>query len=70
MKNIVVYEDERFYSAFPDIKRLQNKDLVVALREGPQIKPHSTHIDSESRNVLIRSKDNGEDLREFKRDCS
>ena len=60
MKNIVVYKDERFYSAFPDIKRLQNKDLVVAFREAPQRKPYSTHIDSESRNVLIRSKDNGE----------
>ena len=60
MKNIVVYKDKKFYSAFPDIKRLQNKDLLVAFREAPQRKPYSTHIDSESRIVLVRSKDNGE----------
>ncbi len=59
MKNVVIYEDKEVYSAFPDIEKLQNGDLVVLFREAPQRKPYSTHIDSESRNILVRSKDNG-----------
>ncbi len=58
MKNIVIYKDKRVYSAFPDIEKLQNGHLVVVFREAPPREPY-THVDSEARNVLVRSKDTG-----------
>lgn len=59
MEKVVIYKDMKSYSAFPDIERLQNGDLVVVFREAPQREPYSTHLDSGSRDVLVRSKDNG-----------
>ncbi len=73
MKNIVIYKDERFYSAFPGIAKLQNGELIVGFREAPQRNlgitiPYHLHIhmDSESKAVMVRSKDNGKSWGERK----
>ncbi|MDD3725593.1 MAG: sialidase family protein [Candidatus Ratteibacteria bacterium] len=59
MENIIIYKDEKFYSAFPSIAKLNNGDLIISFRQAPQRKPYSTHIDSESKAVTVRSKDSG-----------
>lgn len=58
MKNIIIYENEKSYCAFPDIEQLQNGDLVVAFREATRRKIR-THIDPTSKAVLVRSFDRG-----------
>ncbi|MCD6169915.1 MAG: exo-alpha-sialidase [Candidatus Latescibacteria bacterium] len=58
MKNIVIYENEKSYSAFPDIEHLQNGDLVVAFREAVRRRMR-THLDTTSKAVLLRSTDGG-----------
>ncbi|RKY71998.1 MAG: hypothetical protein DRQ24_06010 [Candidatus Latescibacterota bacterium] len=58
MKNIVIYENEKSYSAFPDIEHLQNGDLVVAFREAVRRRMR-THLDTTSKAVLVRSADGG-----------
>ena len=66
MKDIVVYKDEKFYSAFTDIKKLQNGELLACFRRAPQRKPYSDHCDSESRALLLRSQDNGKTWKDEK----
>lgn len=69
-ENIVVHKDPNWHSAFPDIIRLGNGDLVVVFRQAPVhpgtgIKgdPHETlvhhHEDPYSRLVIVRSIDDG-----------
>jgi hypothetical protein len=58
-KDVVVYKDEKYYSAFPCLEKLSNKEMIVIFRRAPQRKPYSDHGDSESAAVLVRSKDGG-----------
>jgi sialidase-1 len=58
MEHVVVYKNENSYSAFPDIEKLPNGEILVAFREAAR-REVATHIDSTSKAVLIRSKDNG-----------
>jgi len=57
-KNIIIYSNKSSYSAFPDIERLHNEDLVVGFREAVR-RSRITHLDSTSKAVLVRSKDGG-----------
>ncbi len=64
IKDIVVYRDETFYSAFPSIVRRPDGELLVAFRRAPERRAFgekaSSHTDPNSYLVLVRSRDNGE----------
>lgn len=63
-KDIVIYRDDQFYSAFPSIVTRPDGEIIVAFRRAPDRKifgeSGSTHCDPNSYLVLVRSKDNGE----------
>lgn len=63
LSDIVIYKDEKFYSAFPSIVRRPDGELLLAFRRAPDWRPlgakRYTHTDSNSYLVLTRSKDNG-----------
>lgn len=63
-KDIVVYSDDTFYSAFPSIVRKPDGELLVAFRRAPERRylgeKGSNHTDPNSYLVLVRSKDGGE----------
>ncbi len=63
-KDIVIYQDDRFYSAFPSVVLRPDGELIVAFRRAPERRylgePRSNHTDPNSYLVLVRSKDNGE----------
>lgn len=63
-KDIVVYQNESFYSAFPSIVRRDSGELIVAFRRAPDRRVFgeggSNHTDPNSYLVLVRSQDNGE----------
>ncbi|MGH9362624.1 MAG: sialidase family protein, partial [Thermoanaerobaculia bacterium] len=61
--SVVVYEDPRFYSAFPSAVRRPDGELLVAFRRAPERRrfgePGVSHTDANSYLVLVRSKDGG-----------
>ncbi|HNY42923.1 MAG TPA: sialidase family protein, partial [Bryobacteraceae bacterium] len=63
IKDVVIYRDERFHSAFPSIVRRRDGELIVAFRRAPDRRktgaPGVTHTDPNSQLVLVRSKDGG-----------
>lgn len=63
MRHVVLYEDPKFYSAFPSIVKRPDGELLVAFRRAPERRyigePQSSHTDPNSYLVLIRSRDNG-----------
>src|SRR5881409_833085 len=63
VEDIVIYEDAKFYSAFPSIVRRPNGELLVAFRRAPDRRrlgePGITHTDPNSQLVLVRSSDGG-----------
>ena len=64
ISDIVVYKDEKLYSAFPSIVRRKNGELIVAFRRAPERRQFGeskvSHTDANSYLVLVRSKDNGQ----------
>lgn len=64
IKDVVVYSDEKFYSAFPSIVRRPSGELLVAFRRAPDRRAYGTpgvsHTDPNSYLVLVRSSDGGE----------
>ncbi|MEM3062909.1 MAG: sialidase family protein [Nitrososphaerota archaeon] len=58
MEHLIVYKDENAYCAFPDIERLPNGEIIVIFRKAIR-REIATHIDSTSKAVAVRSKDNG-----------
>ena len=60
--DIVIYEDARFYSAFPSIVRRSSGELIVAFRRAPERRRlgerGTTHTDPNSYLVQVRSSDN------------
>jgi len=64
LKDIVVYEDEQFYSAFPSVVRRPDGELIVAFRRAPDRRRLGgkgvTHTDPNSQLVLVRSEDGGQ----------
>lgn len=63
IRDLVIYENPKFYSSFPSIVRLKDGELVVAFRRAPERRalgePRTTHTDPNSYLVQVRSKDNG-----------
>lgn len=64
LRDVVVYRDERFYSAFPSIVRRRDGELIVAFRRAPERRLTGargvSHTDPNSYLVLVRSGDGGE----------
>lgn len=62
-KDIVVYQDDKFYSAFPSIVRRRDGELIVAFRRAPERRllgeTSISHTDANSYLVLVRSRDDG-----------
>src|SRR5690625_7111931 len=63
VKDIIIYEDSTFYSAFPSVVKKENGELLVAFRRAPDRKifkeKGSNHVDPNSYLVLVRYLDNG-----------
>jgi sialidase-1 len=63
VEDIVIYSDEKFYSAFPSIVRRPNGELIVAFRRAPERRRLGektySHADPNSQLVLVRSRDGG-----------
>src|SRR2546423_8859067 len=64
LKDVVIYRDETFYSAFPSVVRRPDGELLVAFRRAPERRnfgdARETHTDPCSQLVLVRSNDGGE----------
>ena len=62
--DVIIYKDEKFYSAFPSIVRRPNGELLVAFRRAPERRRlgegGTSHTDPNSYLVLLRSRDGGE----------
>ena len=63
ISDLVIYEDPRFFSAFPSIVARPDGELLVAFRRAPERKVFgeagSNHTDPNSYLVMVRSTDNG-----------
>ena len=63
VEDIIVYKDDKFYSAFPSVVRRPNGELVVAFRRAPERlllgEAGISHTDPNSYLVLVRSRDGG-----------
>lgn len=63
LHDLVIYEDPRFYAAFPSMVKRADGELLVAFRRAPERRVlgegRVTHTDPNSYLVLVRSKDNG-----------
>ena len=61
VKDVVIYENARFYCAFPSVVKRPNGELIVAFRRAPDRKVFSeksyTHVDANSYLMLVRSRD-------------
>ncbi|HEV2295292.1 MAG TPA: sialidase family protein [Tepidisphaeraceae bacterium] len=64
LRDVVVYRDDTFYSAFPSIVRRPDGELIAAFRRAPDPRNFGnaavTHTDPNSQLVLVRSTDAGE----------
>ena len=64
IKDLIIYRDARFYSAFPGVVRLASGELVAAFRRAPDRRiwgaEENSHADPNSQLMLVRSRDNGE----------
>jgi sialidase-1 len=64
IKDVVIYGERRFYSAFPSIVRRPDGELLTAFRRAPDRRLNGAigvrHTDPNSYLVLVRSRDNGE----------
>jgi hypothetical protein len=63
-QDIVIYQHERFYCAFPSIVRRPDGELLVAFRRAPERRAWgesgTSHTDPNSQLVLVRSRDRGQ----------
>jgi sialidase-1 len=63
LEDIIVYQDDKFYSAFPSIVQRPDGELIVAFRRAPNWRMFGakgySHTDSNSYLVLVRSSDGG-----------
>ena len=64
LEDIVVYEDARYYAAFPSIVQRPDGELLVAFRRAPERRAFdpagTSHTDANSQLVLVRSADLGQ----------
>ena len=62
VKDIIIYKESAFFSAFPSIVRLKNGTLLLAFRRAPERRPYGgkcTHADPNAQLVLVKSFDDG-----------
>jgi sialidase-1 len=61
VKDIIIYSDDTYYSAFPSVIKKPNGEFYLAFRRAPNRKifgeDHSNHVDPNSYLVAVRSKD-------------
>lgn len=61
IKDVVVYSDTAFYTAFPSVVKLKNGELIVAFRRAPNRiifgEKGNNHVDHNSYLVSVKSKD-------------
>lgn len=61
IKDIVIYEDARFYSSFPSVVKGRKGEFLLVFRRAPDRKifgePGSNHVDPNSYLMMVRSKD-------------
>ncbi|MEW6752246.1 MAG: sialidase family protein [Candidatus Latescibacterota bacterium] len=62
-EDVTIYQDERFYAAFPSVVSRPDGEVLVAFRRAPDRRaffaPGCTHCDPNSYLVLVRSRDLG-----------
>ncbi len=63
VKDIIIYKDSQYYSAFPSVIKTDEQDYMVAFRRAPERKifeeKGSSHVDPNSYLVSVRSRDGG-----------
>lgn len=61
VKDVIIYQDDRYYSAFPSVVKRPDGELLVAFRRAPNRllwgEDHNNHVDPNSYLVLVRSSD-------------
>src|SRR6266704_5428582 len=64
IEDVVIYRDDKFYSAFPSVVCRPDGELMVAFRRAPERRAFGeagiTHTDANSYLMLVRSKDGGQ----------
>ncbi len=64
VKDIVIYKDSMFFSAFPSVITRPDGEILVAFRRAPERRMfkerRSLHVDPNSYLVMVQSSDNGE----------
>lgn len=60
IKDVIIYKDTMFYSAFPSAVKLSNGEILVSFRRAPDRKvfkeKKNNHLDPNSYLVVVRSK--------------
>ncbi len=63
LNDLVIYNNQQFYSSFPSIVRRSSGELLVAFRRAPDRRLFGergvTHTDANSQLMLVRSRDDG-----------
>jgi sialidase-1 len=61
VKDVVIYEDDQFHSAFPSVIKRPDGELMVAFRRAPNRaifgEPSTNHVDPNSYLVMVKSTD-------------
>src|SRR5690606_37067808 len=61
VKDILIYQDDQYYSSFPSVIRKPDGEFLLAFRRAPERKifgeKSSNHVDPNSYLVALRSKD-------------
>ena len=61
LKDVMIYEDSKFYAAFPSVVKRPDGELLVAFRRAPNRRNFGessyTHVDPNSYLVMVRSRD-------------
>ena len=64
LADLVIYQDDKFYSAFPSLVRRRDGELIVAFRRAPERRllgeKNISHTDPNSYLVQVRSHDGGQ----------
>lgn len=63
VRDVVLYEDAKYYATFPSVVRRPDGELIVAFRRAPARtffgEPKESHVDPNSYLVQVRSRDDG-----------
>ena len=63
IRDLVLYQDEQYYCAFPSVVTRPDGELLVAFRRAPNRRLYGEtsymHVDANAYLVMIRSRDNG-----------